>query len=420
MPKRPQAESLALGLCVLALATSLPAQTLPVPALPPVEKPPGIEAPATETGTGPAKDATPVAPQPWEYELAVGALYSSNVYYVQPDGSGSTAVLPSADVTRILASSRGELRVSASGSWTGYPAQAVESRFYFGGGLRGDYRLSPGTSVDGEFRYDVGYSDSTPILIEQGVALPLVKTQSLTGELGLTGRLGPRTSVRAGGRVLRATFDAPGFVDGNSFRGSLTLDRNVGARDTLGVMYALERSTGEPVVEPYLTHYGSLQWTHTLSNRSAMLLEGGASYTPDASGVGLERTTGFHGGLTFARKVGRSNVMVFLRREVAPAFGFGVSRLESRAGLNVDVPMGRRWNLRAEAVGTRPDPLKEEQADASHAPSGDVSAAIGRRLGQRVLLTAEGRYRLRGEVASLPSVSDVQAVLRLTFGPPAP
>jgi hypothetical protein len=137
--------------------------------------------------------------------------------------------------------------------------------------------------------------------------------------------------------------------------------------------------------------------------------------------VGLQRNTGFYGGVTFARKVGRSNATAFLRREVAPAFGLGVSRLETRAGLDMDVPVGRRWHLRVQAVGNRPD-AGDEGGDATSyydAPSVDIGADLSLRLARRVSVTADGRYRRRGEVASLPSVSGVQAGLRVTFGSPA-
>jgi hypothetical protein len=156
----------------------------------------------------------------------------------------------------------------------------------------------------------------------------------------------------------------------------------------------------------YLTHFGSLQWTRVLSPRSALLLEAGASYTPDAQ-AGLERRETFFGGGSFSRQLGRSSVTVFVRREVTPAFGTGVSRLEVRAGLGATVPLGRRWELRTLAGAVQPD--TPPSADHSYPSTIDAFAALGRRLGRHVEVSAEARYRRQGATSAQPLLEGMRA-----------
>ena len=248
-----------------------------------------------------------MAPKPWEYVLGVGVAWNSNVAFLRPDGLDSTAVLPSAAFARILSGPRGQLRVSAAGRWDGYPAQDILSRFYFGAGLRGDYRVSTHGRLEGDLRYDLGYSDSSPVLIEQGVSLPLVKTRTLDGELGLTQQMGSRTSLRISGRVFHTEFEAPGLIGGSSLRATVSLQRKVAARDTTAVVYALEGVlSSASQSSSYLTHFGSFQWSHALTDRTAVLFEAGGGYTPEASQAGLGRSGSFYGGVTLARRIGRS------------------------------------------------------------------------------------------------------------------
>ena len=346
----------------------------------------------------------------------MGVAWDSNTDFLVPDGQSSTAIVPGGRVARVLSSTHGQLRAEAAGRFAGYPSQDTLSRSYFDGGLRGDYQSSARTRWRGDAHYWLGYTDSSPTLIEQGVPLPLGKTSTLSGEFGLSQQLGTRTSVRAEGRILRVDFDDPAFIDGRSLRGTVALDRQLGARETGAVAYALEDALSAEAGGSYLTHYGSLQWTHAVSPRSGFLLEAGASYTPDASQVGLSRSQGFFGGVTFLRKIGHSSLTAFLRREVAPAFGLGVSRLETRAGLQADVPLGRDWTL--STVAYHVQPATPEGAGRVYASSSDVLTALDRRLGRHFSVSGEVRYRRRGETVAQPTVSAFQVGLFLALGTP--
>jgi hypothetical protein len=308
---------------------------------------------------------------------------------------------------------RGQLRATGAGHWAGYPGKTELNRYYVDFGLDGDYRSSPGTEWRVNTSYGFGYSDSSPILVEQGVLLPLVKTSSFTCALGLTQKTGARTSLRIDGRYYRSEFDSPDLIDGESARGTIGLVRQFSQRSTAAIQYAIEDVLSDQNGRSYLTHFGSLQWTRVLSPRSALLLEGGASYTPDAARAGLEQEESFFGGASFSRQVKRSSVMLFLRREVTPAFGLGVSRLELRAGLAATVPMGRSWAVRAFATHTRPDrPASGEQVYGS---SDDAYLVLGRRLARSLELSGEARYRRRGATSSFPEIEGFRAGLFLTL-----
>ena len=187
----------------------------------------------------------------------------------------------------------------------------------------------------------------------------------------------------------------------------------MGVRNALAVVYSAEVVGTNNAVDRYLSHFGSARWSHIFSPYGAVLLEGGASFTPDAEQVGLERKQSFFGGLTVARKVGRSSVAAYLRREVAPAFGFGVSRLETRGGLRGDIPLGRHWSLWLDGYHTRPSGPSD--SDLASASATDGLAGISRSFG-RTSLTADVRYRRRGETASQSPVSAFQFSLAVSIG----
>jgi putative beta-barrel porin BBP2 len=393
---------------LLVLTTRLPAQTLPVPTLPrqPEPSPPPLPEAVDETAR----------PRPWEYALGAGVGWDGNIDFLVPHGPSGFAVFPRGGLARIFSSPRAQLRATAAGAWTGYPGRN-ERRYQADVGLEGRYDRSPSTRWRGSASYGLGYSDSSRILLEQGVSLPVVKTRSFAGALGLSRKAGPRGSLRIDGRFYRTEFDSPGLIDGSSVRGSVGLERQLGNRSTAAIEYSLEYVRPDQAGASHLTHFGSLQWTRVLSPRSALLLEGGASDTPDAARAGLDRKATFFGGTSFTRRVRRSSLTLFVRREVAPAFGTGVSRLELRGGLRASIPMGRDWDLRMLVSHVQPDDAVAAQG--AGATSDDAFAALGRRLGRRFELSGEARYRRRGATGSLPAIDAFRAGLFLTLTTPS-
>jgi hypothetical protein len=414
----------AIGL--LLLAARVTAQTLPVPVLPPADapEPEPTASPAAPQQGAPARaepvDA-PVAARPraWEYALGAGVSWDSNVEFLVPGGRGGTAVVPRAALARVFSGPYAQVRASAAGRWSGYPDQEQARQYNADFGLDGSYRRSPSTTWRANASYGVGYSDTSRILLEQGVLLPLVKTRSLSAALGLAKRMGTQTSLRFDERFYRTGFDSPGLIDGESVRSTLAVERHFDSRSTAAIEYSLEYvRSGQTTARPYVTHYGSLQWTRVLSRGSALLVEGGGSYTPDAAGAGLQQKQSFFGGASFSRQVKRSSLTLFVRREVTPAFGIGVSRLELRAGVGAKIPMGRAWELRVAASHFLPE--TPQGAGRLFSSSDDASGTLGRRLGRRLEASGEARWRRRGATNTLPLIDAFRAGLYVTVASAAP
>jgi hypothetical protein len=402
----------------LILAPALRAQTLPLPTLPPEQT---REAGPTP-GTAPP---APERPRRWEYGLGVGAGYDSNIDFRVPDGPSSWAISPRGDFSRVFRSPRGELRLGGAGSWVGYPEEKDLNRYNVDAVLDGSYRSSLNTSWRASASYGFGYGDSSWVLSEQGVLLPRVKTWTVAGSLGVTRKLGQRTSFRLDGRIYRTEFDeaeeaAIGLVNGQSLRGTAALERKLGSRDSTAIEYSLEATLARPVSgtvdggnQYYLTHFGSLQWSHLLSPRSGFLLEAGASYTPDAAEAGLDREESFYGGATFSRQVKRSSILLFARREVTPAFGLGVSLVENRFGLTANIPMGRSWWLYLMGIHV----VSETPEDTlfSYGTPDEAWVALGWRFARSFEISGEGRYRRRSAAGTFPEIEAYQAGIYLSL-----
>jgi hypothetical protein len=402
---------------LLVLGTTLTAQTLPVPALPPEPTPQPEATPSPQVSPpGPALapaavDAGPGRARPWEYAVGLSVDWDSNIDFLVPDGPSGVAVVPRGGLTRVFSGRSGALRATAAAGGIDYPDHKGPRRFYTDVGLEGSHRSSRNTEWHGSASYAFGYTDSSRILLEQGVSLPVVKARSLTAGLGLSSRVGRRTSLRVDARFYRTEFDSPGLIDGDSLRTALTLERSFSDRSTAAVAYSLENLRSGQAGRPYLTHFGSLQWTRVLSPRSGLLLEAGGSETPDALRAGLEQERNFFGGASFSRQVRRTGLTLFVRHEVTPAFGLGGSRLDVRSGIRATIPLGRTWELRLVATRVQPRTLRGGERLYG---SDEVFAAVGRRMGT-LQVTGEGRYRRRAAASRGGTIEAFHVGLAVTL-----
>jgi hypothetical protein len=396
---------------VALLSTAAAAQTAPFPALPP--EPPPAPANSPDAGAGPpdiAPGEDPDAnqpleasdlralnrPRPWEYSLGAGVGWNSNVNFdSQTDLAGSSAALsPVGSLMRIFWGPKADLRAGAVAAFVWYPNQEIK-RHYINLELDGNYRSSPGTSwsIDGTF--DVGNSDASRLLTDQGLLLPQVETRTFTSQLSLTQRLGTHSALYVSGRFYNLEFvDAPLYQPGRSLRGTIGVDRRLSGGDTASFQYSLEDVLADAAGRTYFTHFASLQWSHLFSPRSGILLEGGSSYTPDAVLAGLETEATFFGGVSYSRRVRQSDIRLYLRREVVPAFGFGVSRAETRAELSGAVPLGKNWRLTLLAHHVQPS--VPETSSFGQAPTDQAMLSLGRRMHGKLEISANVRYRRRG------------------------
>lgn len=399
---------------VLVLTTRLAAaQTLPVPTLPPERTP---EPEAGPQPDGPASQAeavdvpAPARPRAWEYALGAGVGWESNIDFQVPDGPSGVVLVPQGGLARVFWSPRGQLRATVAGRASGYP-DLEQIRRYYDLGLDGSYRSSPSTRWRASTSYELGHSDSSRILVDQGVSLPVVETRSLAATAGVS-KDSTRTTLLVDGRFYSAEFDSGGLINGQSLRGTVGLERRIGSRTTAAIVYALEDVLSDQAGRSYLTHFGSIQWSRVLSLRSALLLEGGASYTPDPVRAGIEQKENFFGGASFSRQMRRSHLTLFVRRELIPAFGIGVSRLALRAGLNANVPIGRVWEIRTIASHVQPE--SPSRAEAVYGSS-DAFVVLSRRLGRHFEVSSQARYRRRGGTPTDQTIEAFDAGLFLTL-----
>lgn len=277
---------LLLALALLG-ARGLAAQTLPLPELPP--EPDAVVPPdAPPTALQPAGAQLPAVarvdvPRRWEYSTSVGVFWDRNVGFFAPDGPSDVALIPRATLTRVFTGPRSTLRTQVAGRYYEYKEQDAQSRGYADFLLDWGYRSSTNTTWRAGGSYMLGHSDASQPLQAQGVLLPLVGTQTVTGALGLTRQFGTRTSLLLDGRYYRTDFDSAELVDGESARGTFALERKFSTRNTVSLVYAAEDVLKDSLGRSYLTHYGSLQWTRVLSPRTAMLLEGASATRPRPS-----------------------------------------------------------------------------------------------------------------------------------------
>jgi hypothetical protein len=238
-----------------------------------------------------------------------------------------------------------------------------------------------------------------------------VQTRTSAARLGVVRAVGVQTAVRLQGRYFRTEFNEEdietyGLSNGQSARGTVGLERRFASRNTAAVEYSLEAAEREGS-QTYLTHFGSLQWNYFVTPRSGLLLEGGASYTPENVEAGLERREYFYGGASFTRQVGQSTFSLIARREVLPAFGLGVSRAQNRFGLTARIPFQQVWSLQLSGTYRMAD--TPEGAPDDYGNRNEASLVLTRRLGQYFEVSGEGRYRRRGATTTTPEIDQFLA-----------
>jgi hypothetical protein len=399
-----------LSLVVLGPAAMAVAQTQPLPPLPP-QPLPAPSPPATQPPGAlplPAPVPAPSPPAPWDFELGMGGVWESNVEFVA-DRTEDWLFVPRLHLSRLLWRPRAETRIAVDSAGFVYQEQKNLNRVDAAVGLEGTYELSRHVKwlIGGSYTY--GHADTSSVLGEQGVLLPLTRADTITGSTGLAWQTGVRTTFSLGARYYGVQFEDPAYVDGQSLRASADLSRRMGPRDSLALVYAFERTDDQVKRD---THYGSLQYTTTIGRASGLLLEGGLSYTRDATDVELQDPWNYFGGVSVNHSLGRSNLAAFYRYEVLPAFGLGGVRAGHRVGLNATLPFGRFVELGLQGG------YFDEKARGEVQPyrSTDAGATLGFRLAPVVLLSLQGDYRRQRTTGSSPSdVEDVRAGVFLSI-----
>lgn len=404
----------------LAAATLAPAQTRLVPELPEPAPTPDPQAGDRDAAAVASFAAAPRI-SPWDYALGLGLGWESNVGLDTGQGPSDFTGRLRGRLAYAARTPKGEIRVAGDGTGFFYAEQNQFNRADGSLSLEGARRFSPATRGSLGIGASYGHSDSTTVLIDQGLLLPLTRTISYSANVGLGHLLSPRTTIRGALRGYRVQFpDSDVYQDGSSLRLSLGLDRRIDAEDTISLESSAERARSigggtDTDSSVFWTYYLSSQWTHAFSSRTATTLEAGASYTPEGETAGLGRTWSFYGGAGISRSVRRTRWTAFYRREVLPAFGLGGLRSADRVGLSVNAPLGRSWD--ATLGGSYSREAASSSSDQRLGAS-DAYATIGARLSRRLRLSAEGRYLRRSAYGPYLDTDAIRVGVFLTLVPP--
>ncbi len=419
VPARLLSACLALGLAAVCATAS--AQTQPLPTLPSA----GRESSQAPEGLPPDSDAVPEGSRPSssDYSLGVGAGWESNVGEQASAGPSDWAGGLRGRLERDVRRPRREIRLTAGGQGYFYAEQTAFNRLDGNVGMEGDFRFSPRTGGLLAFGFDYGHSDTSRILIDQGILLPLTRTIGYTADAGLQHQVSTNVVLRGGARALRVDFpDSGAFRDSTSLRLSAGASRRLGQHDSLSLDLSAERADGAQTGVPdrstaFWTQYGSVQWAHVLSLHTAFLLEAGTSYTNLAMESGLGRSWSFFGGASLNHRVRSTTLTAYYRREVLPTFGLGGLRLANRVGLNANAPVGASFSIGVGGNYVRDSQSSQSLIDPQSMI--DASLTLSNRLASQLTLSLESRYRRQLAAAGIPALDDFRVGLFLSFVPPS-
>ncbi len=387
------------------------AQTESVPVL--VPEPPAAAATDADSDTPQDRPATT-----WDYSIGVGGGYESNVgLQVSAPGPSDYSGSAFANLARIQIKSTSQTRFALGGSTFFYAEQTTFDRWDGDASFSGSWKLSPRTTGILGLAVGYGHTDTSRILSDQGLILPLTRTIDYAGSLGLSRQLSQSTDFRVSARAYRVDFpESDLYADSTSIRLGAGVDGRLGERSTLSAEYAaerLERVQGGPESEIYWTHYGSAVFRRILARGTSLGLRGGASYSTLSGVESTGQPWRFYGGVNLSRTVGRNNFTVYYSREVVPVFAVTALRFTDRVGLNAGIPMGRIWEL---SFGGYYMQDAESTESGDRLSSFDGTASLAARLSRRFWLSARGRYYRRLEFGDIPEIENYRVGLFLVFG----
>jgi len=406
------------------------AQTQPMPELPqppsgrPGETAPEETAPTDETAL-PEEVALPQAAgsptvgrsRVWDYSLVGGLGWESNVGPELSSGPSDLVGQLRGRITRIVNRPRSSVQFSGAGTGYLYRQQTNWNRADLSLDLDASRTFLPRTTGTISLGFSYDHSDTSSVLADQGVLLPLTRTVNYSAGAEATHRLSRRTGIR--GRIDVGRLDLPEsdiYQGTSSLRMTVALDQRLGTRETVSVVLSSESTGGDQTDDAsrHRTRYLSLQWQRLLSPYTAVLVEGGPSYTADYARAGLDQQWGFFGGVSVRRAVRRSRLTAFYRREVIPAFEFGGLRYVDRFGLNAATPLRQAWWLTLASAYTQDAGSDEYDGRQSRI---DASFTLDKVISPRLRLLAEGRYSRQAAYGLVPELDAFQAGVYVEFVP---
>jgi hypothetical protein len=370
--------ALAAGLLVL-VATEARAQA-------PEEGPPVPVPPVGLTQIVVPEVVVPGSPASlWTFSLRAQEQWDSNFRLTTPAVETFSERL-GLTLTHAKRSPRGTLALSADGWGALYHAASGLNGINGTAATSGTYELGPRTTFRAGATGSSVYAPESQALAAEGLILPLSRSQSISGTMGVLQRLGTRTVLSTDVRYDRFAFsraDDEEFPDPASPQGgsllvfATALAPRLNQNDSLVLGYDFQRS--ETGGRHAGTHGLSLGWSRIIGRRLAASASAGVSrfqlVTDSTKGWAFRSAAGL------SAVFRRSALDAQYTRSIDQAFGFGRDRLSDIVSAGYTVRASRRVRLRAGGVmGLTRDPRDPSFRFVTQTATGALSYTLGRRI----------------------------------------
>ena len=319
----------------------------------------------------------------WTLSLSAQEQWDSNFRLTTPEVETFSERL-GVTLTHAKRSPRGTLALSANGWGAIYHAASGLNGINGTAATSGTYELSPRTTFRGGASGSSVYAPESQALAAEGLILPLSRSQSITGTMGLLQRLGTHTVLSTDVRYDRFAFsraddeESPASPQGGSVLVLATaLAPRLNQNDSLVLGYDFQRS--ETGGRHAGTHGLSLGWSRIIGRRLAASASAGVSryqlVTDSTKGWAFRSAAGLTAGFR------RSALDAQYVRSIDQAFGFGRDRLSDIVSAGYTVRPGRKVRLRAAGVlGLTRDPRDPSFRFVTQTATGEMSYSLARRI----------------------------------------
>jgi hypothetical protein len=313
------------------------------------------------------------------------------------------------NVTHNHKGQRLQLNILANGSGLFYNTLNELNRFSGAGGFNGTYAASPRLNFTFTDVVTDAYTYDTPVLVENGILLPLVHSLSNRALGGLAYQLSRRTSASVDVRHDLAKFDSSALVNGSRLTVSSQIKRQVSASQSLGIAYGFNRYANRERITYLNTASGT--WVAALSRWLDANADVGVGFLGDNVEASNRTLLVAVGGLSAHFQ--RSTLGARYHRSVVPAYGLGRNRQVDAVAIDFNQELSSRLTLLAIGdFATNVDPYDANNRINSQNHLANLSYAVTRRLS----LVGGYTYRSRNAKGPSPGIHSHGAHFSLSYG----
>jgi hypothetical protein len=302
-----------------------------------------------------------------------------------------------------------QLNITATGSGLFYNNLNELNRFSGAGGFNGAYAASPRLNFTFTDVVTDAYTYDTPVLVENGILLPLVHSFSNRALGGMAYQLSRRTSATIDVRHDWAKFDSSALVSGTRLTVDSQIKRQVSASHSLGIAYGFNRYVNRERTTYFNTVSGT--WVATLGRWLDANAALGVGFLQD-NVEGSNRTLPVAvGGLSAHFR--RTTFGARYHRSVVPAYGLGRNRQVDAVAVDYNQELSRKFTLLAIGdFATNVDPYDSNIRINSQNHLADLSYALTNRLS----LVGGYTYRSRNAKGPSPGIHSHGAHFSFSYG----